>query len=216
MQACPTIYSYENALKWVNLDKFAYFVARYYQERSPPLSPRLVTSSSADPSVPVGVSLQTEPLVGTPSTSNPYAYSETSPYADTICTPGDTVSIVPQKRPHFSTADADVTATEVIHEYRPSEESQNPPLKRNNTKQALYSAAGYIQLTRQSWVNRVVYFKEIPLHWRVPSSGDSVAYILDLSDNSAVHVQERSKRTTMSALIKQKVHMFKKSFSLLI
>lgn len=194
----------------MNFDKFAYFVARYYQKRSPPSSPRPVTSSPADSSIPVSVSLQAEPSVGTASTSNPYAYPETSSYADTMYTSGDTVSIVPQKRPRFSTADPDpdATTTEAIHEYRLSEESQNPPLKRNNTKQALYSAAGYVQLTRQSWVNRVEYFKGIPLHWRVPSSGDSVAYLLDLSDNPDMYVQERSKRTTMSALIKQKVHTF--------
>ena len=67
-------------------------------------------------------------------------------------------------------------------------------------------AAGLIQVTRQSWVSRVETLSEAPEHWEVPETGDSVAYIVDLSGDSSDYQDNQGKTMTMSAFIKQKVH----------
>jgi hypothetical protein len=66
-------------------------------------------------------------------------------------------------------------------------------------------AAGMVQVTRQSWVSRVETLTEVPDHWRVPETGDFVAYIMDLSGDSNHHQDNQGRTMAMSAIIRQKV-----------
>jgi len=68
--------------------------------------------------------------------------------------------------------------------------------------------AGWIQITRQHWVKQIVELTEIPTIWPVPKEGESVAYILDLSNSPFKLVDSNGNPLPMSAIIKNKVHLF--------
>jgi len=61
----------------------------------------------------------------------------------------------------------------------------SPPPKKHpchSTAQAK-KEAGWHQITQQLWVQHIVEMKDIPTIWAVPKTGESVAYILDLTDS---------------------------------
>ena len=66
-------------------------------------------------------------------------------------------------------------------------------------------AEGLVRVTRQCWVKRVETMAEAPEDWRVPESGEPVAYVLDLTDDPHEYKSAKGKALAMSAIIKHKV-----------
>ncbi|KAF8590088.1 hypothetical protein K439DRAFT_245489 [Ramaria rubella] len=179
VQACPSVYSIENASKWIKFEKFCSFVAQFLQEQSPSPSPSNINlrGPDPDPSLNENQRALTQTKRGRRSSTSTCQ----TPTAD---------------RPTSDTGESD------------NETGVTVPLKRRRTssvtKQSGKRAAGMIQVTRQSWVSKVETLTDVPEHWRVPESGDSVAYILDLTADTREWLDSKGKTMTMSAVIKQK------------
>ncbi|KAF8508389.1 hypothetical protein JB92DRAFT_636867 [Gautieria morchelliformis] len=180
IQACPTVYSVDNASKWVNFEKFCAFVAQFLQERSPPPTPEPFSTRPRSGSAPSTIS---GPFINRPrkcSTSTCQTSAADRPTSDT------------------EESDNDMDAVGCVARKR--KRGVSTAIKQSERK----LAAGMVQVTRQSWVSRVETLTEVPDHWRVPEMGNSVAYIMDLSGHPNDHQDNQRRMMAMSAIIKQK------------
>ncbi|KIJ53666.1 hypothetical protein M422DRAFT_241905 [Sphaerobolus stellatus SS14] len=194
VNACPDFYSVANAASWVNAQNFMLFVADWFQKPQPrtPQTHGLTHSSS-----PIGKA--------------PYISVEQSPSA---------------KRPQFSlSTDIDACPSSPtahltarrhsqpsqsmnLPEYSSESEADVPPVtgrkQKRKTKGEKNIEAGLIQVTRKLWVKRVVHLSEVPQTWEVPREGDSVAYILDLTNSAFEYRNGDGNIRSMAAIIKNK------------
>jgi hypothetical protein len=75
---------------------------------------------------------------------------------------------------------------------------------RQNVRDATKSA-GMVQITCQLHVDRYETLTEIPENWPVAQSGDSVAYVLNLSHNPHCYKDVKGDSLSMAMIIKNKV-----------
>ncbi|KAF8523465.1 hypothetical protein BU17DRAFT_85769 [Hysterangium stoloniferum] len=64
--------------------------------------------------------------------------------------------------------------------------------------------AGWIQITHQQWVKQLVELTEIPTTWPIPMEGESIGYILDLTNSTFKFIDSNGNPLSMAAIIKNK------------
>ncbi|KAF8508185.1 hypothetical protein BU17DRAFT_70896 [Hysterangium stoloniferum] len=72
------------------------------------------------------------------------------------------------------------------------------------SKHQAMTDAGWIQITRQQWVKQLVELTEIPTTWPIPREGESIGYILDLTNSAFKFIDSNGNPLSMAAIIKNK------------
>ncbi|KAF8520177.1 hypothetical protein BU17DRAFT_89176 [Hysterangium stoloniferum] len=80
------------------------------------------------------------------------------------------------------------------------------------SKHQVMTDAGWIQITRQQWVKQLVELTEIPTTWPIPMEGESIGYILNLTNSAFKFIDSNGNPLSMAAIIKNKYERYSDDF----
>ncbi|KAF8518841.1 hypothetical protein BU17DRAFT_90642 [Hysterangium stoloniferum] len=192
IEASGDFLSNKNAINWVNAENFQHFVVKWLQVPTP-CTPQIIESSTSASALPLR---QYKRQRGS-STSSEHSVSEIGSRKSDI---GYQIS----KHPG--------TGRNRSSEYPPPitwvtpNKSTGTPAKKHArySKHQAMTDAGWIQITCQQWVKQLVELTEIPMTWPIPMEGESIGYILDLTNSAFKFIDSNGNPLSMAAIIKNK------------
>ncbi|KAF8522570.1 hypothetical protein BU17DRAFT_64266 [Hysterangium stoloniferum] len=180
IEASGDFLSNKNAINWVNAENFQHFVVEWLQVPTP-CTPQIIESSTSASALPLR---QYKQQRGS-STSSEHSV------------------VIANKR---------LRRVSISSEYPPPitwvtpNKSTGTPAKKHArySKHQVMTDAGWIQITRQQWVKQLVELTEIPTTWPIPMEGESIGYILDLTNSTFKFIDSNGNPLSMAAIIKNK------------
>ena len=225
VQALPQYYSIENAHQWVRFDKFNKFLQDKLQTDSPskPVTPQKRVRSSSDASVEllssplatcnaakrlhVEIAPSSKPRKGSADASAIIISSDTSSYTPSsplISSNRQNKVITRQTKTSMGSDDA-TSSTVVSKPSRPAKKSRSQRNKSISAKDER-EAAGWIQITKMTWVKQLITITELRENWPVPADpNEPVAYLVDLSRNGIDYRDDKGNLWSMANIIKNAV-----------
>ncbi|KAF8514442.1 hypothetical protein BU17DRAFT_94529 [Hysterangium stoloniferum] len=177
IEASGDFLSNKNAINWVNAENFQHFVVEWLQVPTP-CTPQIIESSTSASALPLR---QYKRQRGS-STSSEHP-----------------VVIANKRLRRVSRSPPPITWV------TPNKSTGTPAKKHARySKHQAMSDAGWIQITHQQWVKQLVELTEIPTTWPIPMEGESIGYILDLTNSAFKFIDSNGNPLSMAAIIKNK------------
>ncbi|KIJ56228.1 hypothetical protein M422DRAFT_239443 [Sphaerobolus stellatus SS14] len=187
--AYPDRLSIQNAVSWVNVETFLRFVMDRMQQPVPQTPMNTCVQRSSSPSI-------SDVLEEPRPSKQPRSFSSSSEYrpdSSPLRRITDSCLLEVQSSPSAYGDDCIQSA-----------ESPKKRCKQQVTKTEAIVAAGHVRITHQLAVDHVENIDHIPTSWPVPAEGESVAWLVDLTNSSFEYQDKNGKPLSMAAIIKNK------------
>ncbi|KAF8522499.1 hypothetical protein BU17DRAFT_64423 [Hysterangium stoloniferum] len=180
IEASGDFLSNKNAINWVNAENFQHFIVEWLQVPTP-CTPQIIESSTSASALPLR---QYKRQRGS-STSSEHSV------------------VIANKRLRRVSRSSEYPPP--ITWVTPNKSTGTPAKKHAQySKHQAMTDAGWIQITHQQWVKQLVELTEIPMTWPIPMEGESIGYILDLTNSAFKFIDSNGNPLSMAAIIKNK------------